>query len=901
MKIAKNKTIVITIATFLILSMTASMIQVPNANAHTPAWQVPTYAYIAVAPNPIGVGQTAWIYVWIDLSFPNAQLANNYRWHNYKLTITTPNGTTETKIWDVVSDTTSNQGYSYTPTEVGTYTLNFTFPGQDYNTYSRDTTLALVNDTFLPSTASTTLIVKQEPIPAAITSYPLPTNYWSRPIYGENTDWWSISSNWLGSGSPGSGSMIGPNAQMSPGDAVGSATNHVMWTYQLQEGGVVGGSTVAQGANWFGGTAYNPRYQNPIIMNGYLYYTKPVNWAPSAGTGGPTVCQDLCTGQIIWSRDDVPQLSFGYIYNVWTPNYHGVYAGILFTAGWARAFDAYTGDPLFNVTGVPTGATVLGPQGEQLKYVMANAGTINDPDWRLGQWNSSKLFFISGSASPAITNMTGTTVTIGSVVGSTLTGTLIVDASISNSSLSTCRYDWNTSIPWLNTMGATTIGSSPGANPVTILAAFYGNMLLCRNGTYPTISPSSVPTATWAPYTYFAVNLNASRGAIGSILWMQTYNPPPGNLTVIFAGADLKTGVFVENYREGMQYVGYSLSTGQKLWGPTASQADWDYYGSPGPGSLDNQIAYGRLYSDGMAGILYCYDLTNGNLLWTYGNGGEGNSTYSGFNTVYGNYPTMITDVGNGIIYTVTCEHTITAPIYKGALARAINATDGTEIWSLSDFTGAFSASPGYAIADGYSTFFNEYDSQVYSLGRGPSATTVSAPDIAISFGASIVIKGTVTDISAGTKQSQQAADFPNGVPVASDDSMKDWMGYVYQQKPLPTNATGVTVSISVLDSNNNSRTIGTTTTDLSGAYSYQWKPDIPGKYTVYASFAGTNGYWPSSSETSFAVDTAIPTQIPIINASSNDSMYFVASTVAIIVAIAIVGALILILVRKRP
>ena len=129
---------------------------------------------------------------------------------------------------------------------------------------------------------------------------------------------------------------------------------------------------------------------------------------------------------------------------------------------------------------------------------------------------------------------------------------------------------------------------------------------------------------------------------------------------------------------------------------------------------------------------------------------------------------------------------------------------------------------------------------------------------------------------------------------------MKDWMGYVYQQQPLPTNATGVTVTLSVLDSNNNFRTIGTTTTDLSGAYSYQWKPDIPGKYTVYASFAGTNGYWPSSAETSFAVDTAAttPTQAPIVNTSSNESMYIVASTVAIIIAIAIVGVLML---RKRP
>jgi hypothetical protein len=205
-----------------------------------------------------------------------------------------------------------------------------------------------------------------------------------------------------------------------------------------------------------------------------------------------------------------------------------------------------------------------------------------------------------------------------------------------------------------------------------------------------------------------------------------------------------------------------------------------------------------------------------------------------------------------------------------------------------------------YAIADGYSTWFNGYDNQIYVVGRGPSALSVEAPKASIELGRSLVIAGSVSDISAGTKQAQQAADFPNGVPCVSDDSMKDWMGYIYQQRPAPANAKGVTVTLSVLDSNNNFRTIGTTTTDLSGAYSYQWAPDIPGKYIVYASFAGTNGYWPSSAETSFAVDavTSTQTQAPIVNAPSNDSIYFVASTVAIIIAIAIVGVLIL---RKRP
>ena len=50
-----------------------------------------------------------------------------------------------------------------------------------------------------------------------------------------------------------------------------------------------------------------------------------------------------------------PALSFGYVYDVDDPNQHGIYPPILFTTNFAQAFDAYTGDPLFNVTAVPTG------------------------------------------------------------------------------------------------------------------------------------------------------------------------------------------------------------------------------------------------------------------------------------------------------------------------------------------------------------------------------------------------------------------------------------------------------------------------------------------------------------------------------------------------------------------
>ena len=88
-------------------------------------------------------------------------------------------------------------------------------------------------------------------------------------------------------------------------------------------------------------------------------------------------------------------------------------------------------------------------------------------------------------------------------------------------------------------------------------------------------------------------------------------------------------------------------------------------------------------------------------------------------------------------------------------------------------------------------------------------------------------------------------------------------MAYVYQQQEKPTNFTGVQVALNVVDANGNYRTIGTTTTDSTGFYSFVWTPDIEGKYTVYATFAGTNGYWGSAATTAFNVDPAAATPTP--------------------------------------
>jgi hypothetical protein len=69
------------------------------------------------------------------------------------------------------------------------------------------------------------------------------------------------------------------------------------------------------------------------------------------------------------------------------------------------------------------------------------------------------------------------------------------------------------------------------------------------------------------------------------------------------------------------------------------------------------------------------------------------------------------------------------------------------------------------------------------------------------------------------------------------------------------------------------------------------------------ATFAGSESYWPSIAETSFAVDPAHPTQAPTSTPTTSIAdMYFIPAIAGLFVAIIVVGAILaLLLLRKRP
>lgn len=910
------------IAAILTISMIASMALLPSSNAHTPPYQITTYAKVTIQPDVIGVGQSALGYAFLGNSpLPGSLMINGYRFHNYTVTITDPNGIVKTLHWDQVDDTTGCQMFKFTPAVAGQYNVTFTFGGMTLT--SADTgTVTSIGDIYLPSSTTCTFTAQEEPLSNYPDSYPLPTEYWTRPIYGENPGWYTISSNWLGTGAPvnsatGSGVLTGTSTgsaiQRYPGDAVGSMTGHVMWTKPLQSGGVVGGDSYEiQGDTYFEGSAYINRFQNPIIVAGMLIYKEPISFS-SAG-GGDTVCVDLRTGEEQWRDPIMPAISFAYIPDMQNPNQHGVFPPMLVTSNWAQVYDAYTGQAMFNVTnyGSVGGTLVQGSNGEQIRYTLFNNGTGSNPNWYLCKWNATLMWGGIGyhpgetGSTPAIQTETTTTYAWANKTTYVNNVKTVTSENVSTSVTAVIanqgrRYNWldsttqNKSITWKNQAQYTNLS-------YTVVAAYYNNIMICRNGSYPgltgvTQNVSNIVSLTSANWTYFAIDLNESHGTFGQILWTSPTFTSLQDKTITYAGSDPIANVFVEGIKETTQFVGYSMTTGQKLW-TTTGESTLDYFGQMAFPYAAAQEAYGKLYSMNYGGLLYCYDLSNGALLWTYGNGGEGNSTSSGLQT-HGYYPGFIMAVGDDAVYIAATQHTITTPIPKGNYMRAVNATTGEELWTISDYTGNF-MTLSFAMADGYCTYFNGYDNLIYSVGKGPTALTVTAPDLSAASGQPVVIRGTVNDVSAGTKQDELVARFANGVPVSSDASMPEWMGYLYQDKPLPTNFTGVEVALNVVDSNGNYRTIGTTTTDATGAYSYVWQPDISGEYTVVAIFAGTNGYWPSTATTAFNVmnaETTTPTQTP----TSMSDTYFVPAIIGIIFAIVIVGVAIVFVLKKHP
>ena len=236
---------------------------------------------------------------------------------------------------------------------------------------------------------------------------------------------------------------------------------------------------------------------------------------------------------------------------------------------------------------------------------------------------------------------------------------------------------------------------------------------------------------------------------------------------------------------------------------------------------------------------------------------------------------------------------------------RCLDAATGEEVWKIQGWFGGMSpTSSNILMADGILVGLNFFDNQLYAFGRGPSATTVSAyTDVSV-LGSKVVIKGTVTDqSSSGRRDMNGVLEFSlKGSPAISDEDMAAWMEYKFMQQAMPANVKGVEVTLHANDPNGNQVPLGTAVSDMNGNFGLSFVPEVPGEYQIIATFAGSKAYGPSYSSTYLTIEDAPDaTQSPIQQQTADNTMTIIAAAIAIIIAVAIVGAILLLAIKKRP
>ena len=228
-------------------------------------------------------------------------------------------------------------------------------------------------------------------------------------------------------------------------------------------------------------------------------------------------------------------------------------------------------------------------------------------------------------------------------------------------------------------------------------------------------------------------------------------------------------------------------------------------------------------------------------------------------------------------LYFYSSEHSPSQPLRRDANIWCVDANTGELLWKIQCWAS------NLALADGYIVTVDHFDNQIYCYGKGPSETTVTAPDTGIPLGSSVTIRGTVTDQSAGAKDT----------PAIADEYMEEWMEYLYQQRPMPGDAQGVKVKLYAIDPNNNYEDIGEATSDIWGNYGKKWNPTIEGEYTIIADFEGSKSYGGSSDSTYMTVDPAPSAAGPIEPEPTEPAEApFITTEIAIIIAVVIIAVI---------
>ncbi|MGD6851111.1 MAG: PQQ-binding-like beta-propeller repeat protein [Candidatus Bathyarchaeia archaeon] len=685
-KFQKSKSVrsIIAITLLLILATSTLMTCIPLSNAADRQ----NFAYITASPNPAGVGQTVTVVFFLTIPPPTGTAGFNQatNWDNYTVTITTPSDKVQ-NYGPYTSDATGGAYLTFQPDEVGTYKLDFEFPGQTIDGVNL-IGFPTGSYTYGPLSATTNLTVQQEPT-ADYQTPPLPTDYWSRPIYAENRGWNTIGGNWLMDSYNSTGAFnpytTAPN------------TAHIIWTRQQYMGGVVGGDY--GDLNYYLAPTYQMYWQPPLIIDGKLYYMERVN--PGDNWAGMH-CVDIRTGKQQWFQDvsvtggngagggSSTTPIIGQIFSGDCANGHGAFAYIWNLGGGSygtpanvnwTVLDANSGNIVYTINNPLETRTPIagfpGVSGPQVlnsidEYGSVIAYYIDGQNHWLLKWNSTL----------ALVNAVG----INNIVNARPTA-----------------FDWDLGIQWNITIPDH--GDAPDFNMGTpncdgnVVFAVTADILSEVNN-----------------FTLYAYSAND-----GHELWHSSFSDMfvAGSTLYEFFGPVADNVLTVYDKNSDRRW-GFDATTGAKLWGPTSgSGSAWGTFES-------STAAYGNLYVGAMDGTVQCYNIKTGILEWNYALPSSGDNTPYGTYPVYGENNGVYSSKGSAIsiadgkVYAITDDHTPDSPYWLGGAMYCINASTGDLIYKMS---GWWSSYP--ALADGYALDLNCYDGQIYSFGKGQTTVTV--------------------------------------------------------------------------------------------------------------------------------------------------------------------------------
>ncbi|UCC58831.1 MAG: PQQ-like beta-propeller repeat protein [Candidatus Bathyarchaeum sp.] len=820
---------------------------IPLPSGVTPDFEVDTSVFLSFRPSPVGVDQTILVNIWMEPPIHVSRYIKGYR-----VIITDPDGNEDVVTMDSYRGD-STAWFEWLVDQAGTWTIEFDFPGAYFPagnyTVPEGTAVYLPRNInfqescyYKPNTTGEQELVVQD---EQVLSWPpsdLPDDYWTRPIAFANREWWQIAGNYPWHG-PGGGPDWPADTNIYYSDRYdflpyrqAPNTAHIVWKRQEAISGIVGGEK-RRGED-------KPMFQMstaagvPDIIYAGRCYDAVTKTLPDGTTGTVWQCYDLRTGEIYWEKTDVPSNR--------QPDYIEYDEGLgEVPGGGGRAFGEIGYVSLIYIGG-----------GRLLKYnPFTGVLGLNES---IPALTSSALYYRNayalsvqdlgadaGAERYRLINWT----TAGQPAGFGAIGrrpAIISNTTYARSSLPTL-YDF---------------GSGYGAR-------------------YSSISPPSMG-ATYGTRVY-GYNL-----LTGEELWSTTLEDEgmySGSVSIADHG---KVAILFK----GGYFKCWDLATGNLEW--TSEMMDYPW-GESSFGAYAIESAYGMFYRQSYDGV-YAFDWDTGKIVWKYEalanpyetpyRNEDGQTVYSFDSNAW---------IADGKLYTINNEHTPTPPITRGWGVHCIDAISGEGIWNIQGIW--VWGGPG-PIADGYLTIRSS-DGFEYCFGKGQTATTVTAPDVAVPKGTAITIKGTVLDQSPAQP----------GTPCVSKESMETQMEYLHLQAPIDgiwhnETITGVPVMLTAMAEDGSYVDIGTTTTDgYYGTFGHTWTPPDEGKYMIIANFEGDDSYGSSGASTFVTVGPETEVDLdPVEDSVSNveDSVSTLTTYVIVILVIVIIALVIVVYIVLR-